>query len=96
MRVDRYRDTQGDIEVFLGDGTGALSPGESLSAGELPTGITVTDLKNNGLADLVVASGAGVTLLVAEGGPDPTFWQSPELEAGSQPREVAVADFAAE
>ena len=80
-----------DLEVWYGDGQGNLIPGDPLRTGDYPLGLTPTDLNGDGLTDLVVAPFSGATGLRNEGGGE--FWQSPEIPAGVDPREVAVADF---
>ncbi len=75
-----------DLSVFLGDGRGGFTlPGDRLSAGNLPTGLSVHDVNGDGRLDLLVGNDFG-DLLILPGNGDGTF--QPYQRAG---RSVALA-----
>src|SRR5262245_33105143 len=90
-----------DVTVLLGDGTGVLTYGSTLSASAGPSGIASGKLDDNDSLDLVVAKelsepepgSTNMKIGVFLGHGDGTFADEVEYEMGNSPEAVVIADF---
>jgi hypothetical protein len=85
----------GFVSVVLGNGDGSFQPGFSYSTGHASEGLVVGDFTGNGILDLAVANGAGLTgsvgVLLGQG--DGTFQDVQEFPAGGRPVSLVAGDF---
>lgn len=82
--------TAAELFLWYNDGSGKLLDGGSLGMPGLPLGITAADVDTDGAVDLLVATSFGMVVL---GNRDGGFHTVSEVEAGVDPRDVAVADY---
>lgn len=78
------------VQILLGDGTGAFTPGASYP-GSIPARVGAADLNLDGKTDLVVTNEYNISLLLGNG--DGTFSAAPNLASAQGPTSPVVADF---
>lgn len=82
--------TEATLFFWYNDGGGKLLEGGSLDMPGMPLGIADADIDADGYIDLLVAHSFGLAVLL--GGPE-GFTTVAQIEAGFDPRDVAVADY---
>jgi hypothetical protein len=80
----------GDVAILLNQGSGAFVA-TNYAAGASPTALALGDLDGDGKADLAVASGTGVSVLINGG--KGTFPVPASYAAGTNPYAVAIGDL---
>jgi hypothetical protein len=83
----------GRVDLFVGDGTGALTAGPSTSLGTGPRDLYAGDVDRDGKLDLVVAQATTSEVLVLLGQGDGTFQQATPVAVGAAPARVALGDL---
>ncbi len=97
LGMSHYNAQSDDVAVVLGNGDGTFNAPAFYSTGGDPFGIAAGDFNGDDVLDLVVSNSglsdapAGLGLLTGIG--DGTFQPAQQFVAGSQPWDVAVADF---
>jgi len=90
-----YKD--GSLWVYLGDGQGGLSNGQSVTTGGSLTSLAAVDFDADGSLDIAVAfvdgSGNGAAQLMRNDGEGNFASAGPPVAAGFDPTRVAAADF---
>ncbi|WP_433966885.1 FG-GAP repeat domain-containing protein [Tunturiibacter gelidiferens] len=81
------------VNILLGTGTGTLTAGTTLTAGQTPTGVAVGDFNNDGILDLAVTNSVGNTVSIFFGKGNGTFQNQVIYPTGTTPSAVAVGDF---
>jgi hypothetical protein len=82
-----------DIDILLGNGDGTFKPAVSYpTIGMRPWQVVAGDFRNNGILDLVAATGYGSTVSLLLGNGDGTFQPATLIKTGLHPMCVAVAD----
>ncbi len=85
--------SQGEVQIFLGNGDGTLQTPTSLAlAGVNPTFLAVADLNDDGIPDLAATAQGGVWIWLGKG--DGTFSEPAIYSiAGATLPSLAIADF---
>ena len=82
------------VDVLLGNGDGTFQPAVSYPlAGMRPWQVIAGDFANNGILDLVAATGYGQTVSILMGNGDGTFQPAKSIKTGWHPMAVEVADL---
>jgi hypothetical protein len=85
--------SNGSVDVLLGNGDGTFQAGTSYVVGSRPNSIAVGDFNGDGKVDLAVANQSSDSVSVLAGNGDGTFQPAVNFGAGSFPYSVAVGDF---
>jgi hypothetical protein len=90
--------TSRGVSVLLGNGDGTFQAARALDGGPSPFAVAVGDFDGDGTLDLAVTHAGEepshlntVSILLGNG--DGTFRQAEDLQVGTDPRSIAVADF---
>ncbi len=83
----------GGLDLFIGDGTGALTAGPSTTLGTEPRDLFAGDIDRDGKLDLVVAQATSGEVLVLLGQGNGTFQQANPVAVGGAPARVALGDL---
>ncbi|MHB1839379.1 MAG: beta strand repeat-containing protein [Acidobacteriaceae bacterium] len=88
-------ETDGTVSVLLNNGSGGFGTASTYTVGRLPTGVAIGDLNGDGFPDLAVTNYGGndVSILINSGTGTFTPGSTPTLAAGTNPYNVAIADF---
>jgi hypothetical protein len=89
VAVNRGKD--GSASVFLGNGDGKFQPEVNYPVGGSARSLVVTDLNNDGIADLAITAGAAVRVLIGVG--DGTFLPHVDYPAGFGAYGIGAADL---
>ncbi|HEY0307154.1 MAG TPA: FG-GAP-like repeat-containing protein [Acidobacteriaceae bacterium] len=83
------------LSIWLGNGDGTFTAGQSLRASSYPIGIAVEDFNGDGKLDLAVADGNGNTISMLFGKGDGTFITPVTTipTSAGEPEGIAVGDF---
>ena len=85
--------SNGTIDLLLGNGDGTLQAPTSLTIGPNPTALITGDLNGDGHPDLVTANPNGGTVSVLLGTGAATFGTRTDFSAGFDPAAAATGDF---
>ena len=80
----------GDVSVLLGNGNGTLQEPVFYDPGDAPVALEISDVNGDGIADLAVSSGAGLSILL--GTANGTFLP-PSIYGVSSPDSLVIGDF---
>ena len=83
----------GRVDLFIGDGTGALTAGPSTNSSTGPRDLFAGDVDRDGKLDLVVAQATSGQVLVLLGQGNGTFQQATPVAVGGAPARVALGDL---
>jgi N-acetylneuraminic acid mutarotase len=82
------------VQVFIGNGEGTFTPGETLATGDGPYWIAVGDFNGDGIPDLAVVNALSNNVSVFIGNGDGTFTASTQsMTTGNTPEGIATGDF---
>lgn len=84
---------QGELALFLGDGTGSFAAATLIDVGSSPTSVAVADFNGDGKADIACTNYGDDTLSVLLGQGDATFQAPSFLPVGERTRAVAYGDL---
>ena len=87
---------QGFVSIFLGDGSGGVSPASTVFAGSRPNGIAVADLNEDGRADVVTSDTATTFSTIFLGSGDGGLARAGTLATGENPAGLTLRDFDAD
>src|SRR5579862_5668917 len=82
-----------NLTIFLGKGDGTFQPQTIYAAGNLPESLTITDLNNDGIQDVVVINSGSNNVSAFLGNGDGTFQAPIATSTGNFPNQTAIADF---
>lgn len=88
----RAASSQG-ISIFDGNGTGAFTPGGTLSTGNAPQDLRLVDVDDDGTLDLIIVNGNDDSVSVQLGNGDRTFGAAVTYEVGTAPNRLALGDL---
>ncbi len=91
VAVVNTNSSPGTVSVFLGNGVGGFSPPSTVSTGNVPQAVVVTDFDGDGIEDLAVSSQNGVGVFLGNG--NGTFREVGSYPANIGPAGLAVGDF---
>ncbi|MDC0358360.1 FG-GAP-like repeat-containing protein [Oligoflexia bacterium] len=86
--------TTGDVQVFLGTGSGSFVASNSFNTGTVSDGVVISDIDGNGLGDLMISHTGNNSVSVSLGNGDGTFsLQSNTYGVGGDPEQIYEADL---
>ena len=89
----RYNISNAEVRVKSGHSDGTLQNALKLPSGQFPVAVTLDDLNNDGILDIVTANNTDNNLSVFLGNGDGTFRAAVNYRAGAEPASVVTADF---
>ena len=90
--VNRYASPP-SVTIFLGNGGGGFSAGNSYGVGDSPLNITAVDVNGDGIEDLITSNAYSNTISVLIGNGDATFQNAATVSVGSFPHFIGAGDF---
>jgi outer membrane protein assembly factor BamB len=83
----------GRVDVFVGNGTGPVTPGPSVTVGIGPRDLSAGDVDRDGRLDLVVANETSGEISVLLGQGNGSFLPGTPVPSGGTPTRLALADL---
>ncbi len=85
--------SSGTVAIYLGNGDGTFGPPTSYAVGDNPQAITVADVNQDGMLDLLVPNLYDYTVSILLGNGDGTFQPQATTDTDYYPIFIAVGDF---
>jgi hypothetical protein len=83
----------GSVSVLLGNGDGTFQDAQGYEAYGFPTSLTVGDLNNDQIPDIILTDAQSGAVLILLGKGDGTFQLPVNYTVGAGPQSVAIGDF---